>query len=1120
MRCSNCGSENPSDAAFCEQCGRKLELLCPACRETVSADARFCRKCGTSLSAVPVRSETIAASPSPGAGIRLLAEQTVADVTGGERKTVTALFADIKGSMELMEALDPEEARALIDPALKLMIEAVHSYDGYVIQSTGDGIFALFGAPVAHEDHPQLALYAALRMQGEIERYSAKLRQAGQLPIEVRVGLNTGEVVARSIATGDSHAEYAPIGHSASIAARMQALAPTGSIVVTDTTRKLCEGYFTFKSLGPMVVKGVSEPVEVFEVTGLGPLHTRFQRAAMRGLTKFVGRQHELDALKHAAEQAQAGHGQIVAVMADPGNGKSRLFHEFKANAQSGWRVLEAYSVSHGKASAYLPVLELLRGYFEISSDDDDRQRRERILGKVLGLDRSLEDTLPYLYSLHGVADSGDSLAQMDPQIRRRRTLEAIKRILLRESLNQPLMLIFEDLHWIDGETQALLNLLVDAIANARILLLVNYRPEYRHEWGSRTHYTQLRLDPLGRENAAEMLSALLGDEAELEPLKRLIADKTEGNPFFLEEIVQALFEQGVLTRNGRVKLSRSLADITIPPTVQAVLASRIDRLPPREKELLQRLAVMGREFQHELIQCVAGIPEAELERMLDNLQSGGFVYEQPAFPDVEYSFKHALTQEVAYHSVLIGRRKLLHERTGAAIESLYAPRIDEHLEELAHHYNSSHNVGKAVKYLDLASAQALKRLHNTEAITRATAGLQLLNKLPIGSGRAEAELSLQLTLGLASMPVLGWAAPEVGNALDRAATLARETGGSQQTFAVLGGLYAFYLIRADHRRANQLASEMLEIANKEGSEVLSIEGHFALGTNLFWQGKFAESLEHLKLGALVLPDLSPINIVGADTPASAMACQASCLSHLGFPGKTVAMCRRALERASSLNHPFTAAAIRLSVVEAMLRISPRIAEEEAERIISISIEYGFPLLEIVGKLYRNFALLYQKGDQKVLMELADLISAYKKAGNKVALTIYLAALAKGYGDIGAPEQGLKLIEETLIEIEQTAEYYMSAELHRLKGELLLMQAGSNSAVAERYFRIAIEIARDQQAKSWELRAVMSLARLLRDTNRGAEAHTVLAEIYNWFTEGFDTTDLKEAKALLDELTA
>jgi class 3 adenylate cyclase len=541
-----------------------------------------------------VRSKLIAAEGSSTSGISVLAQQSTADVSDGERKTVTALFADIKGSMELMEDLDPEDARAIVDPALKLMIDAVHHYDGYIVQSTGDGIFALFGAPVGHEDHPQRALYAALRMQDAMRRYSAKLRQAGQLPIEARVGVNTGEVVVRSIATSGGHAEYTPIGHSTNLAARMQALAPTGSIAATDLTRRLCEGYFTFKSLGPTVAKGVSEPVEVFEVAGMGPLRTRLQRAAERGLTKFVGRQREMEALKQAAERAQTGHGQLVAVMADPGVGKSRLFYEFKATSQSGWMVLEAFSVSHGKASAYLPVLELLSQYFEISRGDVDRKRRERVLGKVLGLDRTLEDTLPYLYSLQGTADSGDSLAQMDPQIRRRRTLDAIKRIILRESINQPLMLIFEDLHWIDSETQALLSLLVDAIANARILLLVNYRPEYRHEWGSRTHYTQLRLDPLGLESAEEMLDMLLGDAKDMAPLKRLIIDRTQGTPFFMEEMVQALFEEGVLQRNGTVKLAQPMTAIKAPATVQALLASRIDRCPRRRRNCCKRLRCSG----------------------------------------------------------------------------------------------------------------------------------------------------------------------------------------------------------------------------------------------------------------------------------------------------------------------------------------------------------------------------------------------------------------------------------------------------------------------------------------------------------------------------------------------
>jgi predicted ATPase len=636
------------------------------------------------------------------------------------------------------------------------------------------------------------------------------------------------------------------------------------------------EGYFELKDLGKTSVKGVTELVELFEVTGLGPLRTRLQAAARRGLSRFTGRDAEMAAqMRRALELARQGHGQVFAAMGEPGVGKSRLFYEFKTVAQSGTLTLEAYSVSHGKASAYFPVIELLREYFQIAAGDDERRRREKIGGRVLMLERSLEETLPYIFTLMGVQEDRDPLAQMDPQVRRQRTQEAIKRILLRESLNQPLIVVFEDLHWIDSETQAFLNCIVDAIANARILLLVNYRPEYRHDWGSRTYYTQLRFDPLGRESAGEMLSGLLGDEPELEPLRRPIAERSEGNPFFIEEIIQALFEQGALARNGSIKLTRPLADVRVPATVQAVLASRIDRLSPNEKELLQTTAVIGREFALPLIRRITGKPEADLERGLRALQTAEFVYEQPAFPDPEYVFKHALTQEVAYNSVLIERRKLLHESAGAAIEALYASRLDDHLEEVARHYSRTDNAYKAVEYLSLAGAQALKRSHHTEAIAHTRAALELLPKVPSSSERADAELRLQSNLGMASMQVLGFAAPEVGEAFERAATLARRSRPGQPSFIILGGLHAFYLARADHIRANQLANEMLEIAAAEKSEALSIDGYYALGVSLFWLGRFAESLKNLRLASVVRPGLSPVNIFG-DTVALASAYQAS----------------------------------------------------------------------------------------------------------------------------------------------------------------------------------------------------------------------------------------------------
>src|SRR5208282_3858550 len=381
---------------------------------------------------------------------------------------------------------------------------------------------------------------------------------------------------------------------------------------------------------------------------GLGPLRTPLQRAARRGLTKFVGRQPEMDSMEHAAELAKAGHGQIVAAVAEAGIGKSRLFFEFRARHQRGWSVLEAFSVSHGKASIYLPVVGLLNAYFSIDSSDDTRKQREKVNGKILTLDRALEDTLPYLYSLLELGAGDDPLAQMDGQTRRRRTLEAIKRIVLRESLNQPLIVIFEDLHWIDAETQALINLLTESIGSAKVLLLVNYRPEYRHEWGNQASYTQLRLQPLGSESAAEMLTALLGDASEVQALRRLIMESTGGNPFFIEETVQELFEEGALVRNGKVKMTRSLSQLRIPPNVQAILASRIDRLPADHKQLLQTLAIIGNQFQLRVVSEVTDKPESTIAPLLIELEKREFIFEQLTTDDIQYSFKHALTHDVA----------------------------------------------------------------------------------------------------------------------------------------------------------------------------------------------------------------------------------------------------------------------------------------------------------------------------------------------------------------------------------------------------------------------------------------------------------------------------------------
>ena len=588
----------------------------------------------------------------------------------GERKQVTVLFADLKGSMELLADRDPEEARQLLDPVLERMMEAVHRYEGTVNQVMGDGIMALFGAPLAHEDHAVRAGYAALAMQESVTRYGDALQRSQGVPIQIRVGLNSGEVVVRAIGS-DLHMDYTAVGQTTHLAARMEQMAKPGSILITTETLRLAEGYIRATPLGPVPIKGLDAPVEVFELVGASGIRRRLQATAARGLTRFVGRDTEFAALVQALEQAGAGHGQVVAVVGEAGVGKSRLAYEFlHSHHIQGWRVLESASVSYGKATPYFPVLDLLRRYAHVDERDDARTIRAKMTGQLLTLDEALQDAIPPLLALLDALPDDSPFLALDPPQRRQRTLAALKRVLLRESQVQPVLVVFEDLHWLDTETQALLDSLVESLPTARLLLLVNYRPEYQHGWGSKTYYAQLRLDPLPPASADAFLQALLGDDPGLEALKPLLIARTAGNPFFLEESVRTLVETGVLVgAPGAYRLVQALPAIQVPATVQAVLAARIDRLPPEEKHLLQTAAVIGTEVPLPLLQTIAELPEATLHRGLAHLQAAEFLYETRLFPEQVYTFKHALTHEVAYGGLLQERRRVLHARIVEALE-------------------------------------------------------------------------------------------------------------------------------------------------------------------------------------------------------------------------------------------------------------------------------------------------------------------------------------------------------------------------------------------------------------------------------------------------------------------
>jgi class 3 adenylate cyclase/tetratricopeptide (TPR) repeat protein len=1011
MRCSKCGSDSPRGKKFCGDCGAPLTSRCPKCGANNSLSNRFCGDCGTALAVKGANSQLPAHFPST-PDIVLTAEQ-MASAIDGERKIITALFADIKGSTELMRDLDPEEARAIIDPVLQLMMDAVHRYDGYVAQSTGDGIFAMFGAPVAHEDHPQRALRAALTIQQQLQQQAERLKNQGRPPVEARIGVNTGEVVLRMIHTG-GHTEYSPVGHAANLAARMQTIARAGGITITEECRRLVEGYFSLRELGPTEIKGISQLVNVYEVIGPGPLRGHFELATRRGLARFVGRERELAELQRALELALAAHGQIVAVVADAGTGKSRLFHEFKATLPSSCKVLEAYSVSHGKASAWLPVLELLRDYFGFLDNDDPETRREKVRTALEALDPALASTLPYLFGPLGVQEAPDSLGQMDHEVKQGRTLDAIKRIVVSESLRQPTIVIFEDLHWVDSRTQEVLDLLVDSITSARALLLVNYRPEYSHRWNNKTYYAQLRLDPLGKESAGEMLLALLGDGKDLIPLKRLIIDKTEGNPFFMEETVQVLFDEGALVRDGAaVRLTKPLNALKIPPTVQGILAARIDCLPADAKELLQTLAVIGREFPISVIRAVAMKSDDELNLLLNDLQLGEFIYEQPTVGDTEYVFKHALTQEVAYNSVLTERRQQLHECTGAAIETLYASTVEEHLAELAHHYGRSANPGKAVEYLTRAGQQALNRTAFAEAQAQLQQGLEWIKKLSETPERDARELKLASTLAQVLLVTRGYTAPETRAVAERARDLAEKGGNLGQLVAQVFVIWRSVLTTGDYSTASLLADRLLDIAQREGSPAsFGFVCRAHTNTNLY-RGDLVVVEEQFARWSSFLNADGFRQVSGA--AVSVIGIAGLCAGALGRADSARERIVRTLAFGLDSNNPYDLAVARAleSWLFCWLR-EPHHTEVAATQALAIAEEHGFPFIKGMTRPRLGWARaqLDRAGEGVALIRqgLADLA----EAGVRLNITDFFTCLGEAQALDGKFADALITIEEAL----------------------------------------------------------------------------------------------------------
>jgi class 3 adenylate cyclase/tetratricopeptide (TPR) repeat protein len=833
MKCPACQHDNPPRSPECLSCGARLPLLCGACGAHLPDQSRFCHQCGTPLH---VRDTS---SPSVETVI------TTRSAREGERKQVTVLFADLKGSMDLLAYRDPEDARKILDPVLERMMDAVHRYEGTVNQVMGDGIMALFGAPVAHEDHAVRACHAALRMQQALARHSDEVQDSHGVPLLIRVGLNSGEVVVRAIGS-DLRMDYTAVGQTTHLAARMEQLARPGSVLMTAETLKLAEGYVQVKPVGRIAVKGLGAGIEAYELVGVDMPRSRLEATAARGLTRFVGRDVELELLRAARDRTAAGRGQVVGVVGEPGVGKTRLFYEFRRPpSMDGWCVLATSAVSYGKSTPYRPVTDLLRAYFNIEDRDEVSRLREKVAGTVLALDPELEPLLPALLSILDVpsAQLDPAWTRLDPPHRRGQMLDALKRLFFGESRLRPVCLVVENLHWIDLETQAFLEGLVEAVRDQRLLLLVNYRPEYRHPWTSVPHFTDLRIDPLPPARAGELLQALLGDDPTLRPLKQLMIDRTDGNPFFLEEMVRSLLEtEALVGEQGAYRLVRSVRTVQVPETVKAVLASRIDRLPFDEERLLQSAAVIGRTVDFELLRTIADVPGDRLRTELAHLQAADFLYESRRFPEQEYTFKHSLTHDVAYGSLLHGRQRSLHARIFNAIEALYPDRLVEQTERLAHHAFRGEVWDRAVEYLLRAGRRALFTSATSEAVENFERALLALRRLPQTPGTLRTAVALRLNLRDAL-----WSLGEVGKIRDElleAEAIAHQLE-DEHALATVASYRCHYLWSVGELEAALEASDRaLAIASTVDDALLLAETKLYRGLVLLAQGDSERAAE------------------------------------------------------------------------------------------------------------------------------------------------------------------------------------------------------------------------------------------------------------------------------------
>ena len=1068
-------------------------MKCRQCGTPYRPAQKFCGECGTALGTGTPAAPNI---PPDHYTPKHLAEKilTSRGSLEGERKQVTIVFADIKGSLELLADRDPEEARKLLDPVLERMMDAVHRYEGTVNQVMGDGIMAIFGAPVAHEDHAIRACYASLHMQKHIERYAEQVRQTEGLSVQVRIGINSGEVVVRSIGS-DLHMDYTAVGQTTHLAARMEQVARPGSILMTADSLRLAEGYVEVKRIGPVAVKGLAAAVDVYELTGASAVRSRFQAAAARGLTPFVGRHREMGVLRDALARAGEGRGQIVAVVGEPGVGKSRLVHELvHSEHTAAWLVLESNSASYGQATPYLPLIELLKGYFRIEAGDSTRAIREKVTGKFLTLDATLQDAIPPVLDLLDALYDDHPFASLDPLQRRQSTYQAIARLVASAQRAQPVVVVFEDLHWNDSLTLGLLTELAATTRDARVLLLVSYRPQFEDEWRGLANYQQLRLEPLGGESVTELLQLLLGPDPSLEPLRPFLLTRAGGNPFFVEEIVQTLVDAGVLAGGrGGYRLTRPFSSVQVPPTVQAVLAARIDGLPAVEKRLLQEAAVIGHDVPFALLHVIAGLPEDELRGRLDHLRAAGFLYATQLFPELQYTFKHALTHDVAYSGLLHDRRRDIHARIVDAMEKLYADRLGEQVERLAEHALRGQLRDKAVDYLRQAGARAADRQAYREAARLFEQALETLAQLPESRERLEQAVDLRFDIRNVLQP-LGDRQRIAGYLRETEALVAR-LDDPRRTAWVRSYLTEHFWILGRYDDAAAAGDEALAIADRLGDLPLRVVTNLPLGLAYHTRGDYPRAMDYFRWNATHLAGERAAERFGMFVlPAPfSLSFIAWALAERGEFAEGAAIGEDALRLAEAAEHPFSCGYAHLGLGVLFLRQGDvRRALRAFERALSAGAFAESP----VGFSYVAFHLGYAQAlagrpaDGIALLE--QTVTVAESKGFVARHALRLAYLGEAYLIAGRAADAAATAARALALAREYDERANQAYALRVLGEVAAR--GGAPGEAEEHFGAALALSEALEMRPLQAHCHRGLADTLEASGRSGGAHRSTAE--------------------------